>query len=609
MIDWDKKNRDTSFSFFKKGMVILWDLIGRGNEKRNFILVLFWLVVITVLNLSLPYLLKLIFDEISYVGEIKQISNYITYIIITMFLLKAISLYIDRFVKEYYLINGLIKLDNFWPVMAQEKLLTLSLGYHEKENTGKKIAKIEKGCNKLLEILMNLFWNFLPQLFYLIINITFILIIDWKLGILFLIPLIPAVLLNVKCFDKFAPLWDKCEEQKEISSGLFCQSLINVATVQGFVQENREKSNFSAVRQKMSSIDIGISLKMQKYFFFVGLLLNSFFILTISVGIYFVYTGQSTIGTVVYIIATGNTTNESILHLIHIYMQIMKNIISVIRMKDLIDENIDIKNSSSSITPRNLYGNFRFENVTFSYRGKCKPVLDNISLDISSDQMVALVSKTGEGKTTIIRLLCRMYDVQDGAILLDGKDIRDIDLFWYRRLFAVVQQDVDIFDTSILDNIRYAYPEASINQVLESIEASHMGIVVNNKERFPDGLDTQVGERGVRLSGGERQRVGIARAYLSLLNGVKVLVLDEATSSLDSEAERAIQEMIDKLRNRMSISIVAIAHRLSTIRKADMIYVISNGVITEKGDHDRLISKNGLYSRLVELQKLGSLRD
>lgn len=602
MNDWDEINREEwSFTFFLKGLKTLWELL--GDERKNICRVIGWLIFLSVLDLLLPYFLKLIFDEIPVVLIQKQISRYLIWLVVSIFLLRIFTLYLRHFSKEIRFLKSLIKLENFWPVMAQEKLLALSIGYHERENTGKKIAKINKGCEKLVDIVVNLFWDFLPSFFYLAINIVFILVIDWKLGVLFIIPFIPAAIINLKIHQRFASDWEKWEEKKEISSGLFCQSLINVKTVQSFVQEEREKTNLSFVRKQMENLDINVSTRMQNYFFAMNLILQASFILIIFAGIYFVYKGQSTVGTVVYILITGNVTIQSLWGLIHVYMKIMRNLVAVIRMKELIDQEIDIKNSPNAIVPREFNGNFEFRDVTFNYPDK-SPVLKNLNFEIKPNQMTALVGKSGEGKTTIIRLICRMYDVSSGGVLLDGRDIRDLDLSWYRRLFAIVQQDVDIFDSTIFDNIKYSCPNASLGQVEEAIRAAYLENILNDKERFPDGLSTQVGERGVRLSGGEQQRVGIARAYLALLNGAKMLILDEATSDLDSEAERAIQVMIGRLRNEMAISIIAIAHRLSTIKKSDVIFVIGEGGVVEKGAHDELLSKKGLYSELVEFQTL-----
>lgn len=609
MGDWEEttKQEDWSFSFFLNGIKKLWQLM-EGNKNGIFI-VIGWMILTSTLELTVPFLLKLIFDELPGMLAAKKISSCIIWLVAAMFLVKILSLYIYHFIKEIRFLKIIIGLENFWPVMAQEKLLALSLGYHEKENTGKKIAKINKGCEKLIDILSSLYWSFLPHLLYLLINLVVILVMDWKIGLMFLLPFIPAAMINLMAYKRLGPGWEQWEEKKEISTGIFCQSLINVQTVQNYVQEEKEKSDLASVRKEMETLDNSVNKQLQNYFFAIGLILHASFILTIAASIYFAYRGQSAVGTIVYLIATGSVTIQSLWELVHVYMRIMKNLVAVVRMKELIDEKVDIKSCEAAVIPENFRGNFELKDATFFYQDKNRPVLENLNLGINPNQMVALVSKSGEGKTTITRLICRMHDVSDGAILLDGQDIRNLDLFWYRRLFAVVQQDVDIFDASLRDNIAYSCPKAPEWQILKAARAAHLEEILTDKEKFPDGINTQVGERGVRLSGGQRQRVGIARAYLALLNGSRVLILDEATSSLDSEAEKAIQKMIDEIKKEMSISIIAIAHRLSTIQKSDMIFVVDNGKVIEQGNHEKLMEKNGLYSRLVELQKLGDLRE
>jgi len=607
MEGWEKvKKEEWSFTFFIKGMKILWSLL--NDQKREMAKVTILLSIIIVLSLLFPYILKLIFDEIVNIVQKKQNVEYIQFLVICMFLTGILTLFLRHIVKEFKFIKSLVKLENYWPVMAQEKLLALSLSYHERENTGKKISKINKGCEKLVDIMCHLFWNFLPHCLYFFVNSIFILVMDWKLGLIFVFPLIPAGILNLRSYKLFAEDWDKWEKEKEVSSGLFCQSLLNIQTVQNYVQEKREKQNLYSVRKRMEDLDIDVNVRLHKYFFFIGLLLHISFTVTIAAGIWFVFLGKSTPGTVVYIFATGNVTVQALSEMINVYMRIMRNLFAVYRMNELIEEKVDIKNRGHEIIPEKVCGNFEFKGVKFIFEGKDSPVLNNLNLNIFPNQMVALVSRSGEGKTTIARLLCRMYDTSDGEILLDGENVRNIDLYWYRRIFAVVHQDVDIFDSTICSNVSYPYPNASEKEVIEAIKAAHLEAVLKDKEKFPQGIYTEVGERGVRLSGGQRQRVGIARAYLALLNGAKVLILDEATSSLDSEAEKAIQEMIRELKKKMPISIVAIAHRLSTIIKADMIYVIGGGKVIEQGDHNKLMNKNGLYSKLVDLQKLGDLR-
>jgi ABC-type multidrug transport system fused ATPase/permease subunit len=595
-----------SLAYFISGMKDYWAML--GGEKKAMMVYVFWIGFLQVLALGFHLILKELFDEIPLLVELGGFSRYAIALLIALFAVKLLTLALKRFALEIRFLKSLIKLENTWPVVAHKKLLELSLGYHERENTGKKLDKINKGCDRMVDITARLRWGFLPQLFYIVINIGIILFIDWRLGILFFLPFVPAAYLYFKAFQKAAPAFEEWEKEKEKSTGLFCQSVINIQTVQSYVQEEKEKSGFAAIREKMRQLDEKATIRMQIYFFSAISILYVFFMMTVLYGIFLVIKGESSVGTLVYIISTGSVTFEGLWVLVHEYTEILRRLIAVERMKKLLDEEASIKNSPNPIIP-DYKGRFVFDNVYFTYEGKKEPVLKGINLEISAGEMIAFVGRSGEGKTTMTKLLSRMFDVSHGKITLDGEDIKDVDLFWLRRKFAIVSQDVDIFDASILDNIRYSYSEASMEDAQKAIKAAFLEKVINDKRRFPKGLYEQVGEKGVRLSGGERQRVGIARAYLALLNGAKILILDEATSNLDSQAELAIQEMIGNLRKSHNFTIVAIAHRLSTIRRADRIFVINDGVIMEKGDHNRLLAKNGLYARLVELQTIGEIRD
>jgi len=603
-MDWDKeeKNQDQRFSYFLKGMKIFWELL--GNQKKKIVLAVLLIVCMGTLFIASPYILKLIFDEMQ-VGAVKKQIPSILYIYIGI--LFGLEFFIRIFIfkiKEPITIKIINYLQNWWPRIVQEKLLKLSLGYHERENVGKKISKINKGCAKLASLLERLCWNMIPQLVYLSVNLIVIIVIDWRLGLMFFLPFIPAAIVLLKAFKILVPMWNELDEKREKGNGFFCQSLLNFKTVQSFVQEKHEGKKFSEVCQQMESLGIQVDKKLLKYYFWMDSILELCFIVTISVGVIFAIKGISTLGTVVYIVATGGHTMRSLWQMLQTYTNTMKDMVSVSRMKELLDEDIDIKNSPNAIIPDEYRGNFALNKISFNYKGKDAPILDNVSLRMRSGEMTALVGLSGAGKTTIVRLLCRLYDIEKGVIMLDGNDIRSLDLYWYRRLFAIVPQEVDIFDDTIFENIVYGAPAASRETVLEAVRAAQLQVVLEDKEKFPDGLETQVGERGVKLSGGECQRVGIARAYVALLCGARVLVLDEATSNLDSKSEKAIQEMISALRNRLDISIVVIAHRLSTVKRSDKIYVLEDGEILEEGNHLSLFNKNGRYAQLVNLQKL-----
>lgn len=578
------------------------------EEKRRTVL---WLTCVLILcqiiALVVPYFFKLIFDELPANLARRAVSQKLIFLLAGFFILQMAYVVLLRLVVKMRMIRAIIFFENYWPVLAQKKLLSLSPGFHERENTGKKISKIEKGCDKLVQLLIDLFWNFLPQSLYLVINLCFIFFLDWRLGMILTAPIIFSIIWISKVFAGFFSQWDAWETMREKSSGFLCQSLINIRTVQSFVQEAREFTLFSGVREEMRELDYRISRGIDGTFFWVNFLLTFAFAACVIFGIYLAFLGQVTVGTVIFVVATGSVSIQSVVGLVEQYNQILRKFVTVNRFKALLDEEPDIDNHGGALPSGS--GEIVVDSIAFVYPNKEQPVLQDFSLTIRPREMVALVGKSGEGKTTLARLICRTYDVSDGKILLDGHDIRELDLYAFRRLFAIVQQDVEIFDGTLRENVIYPCENASPEQVEEAIRASYLQMLCENTERMPLGIETQVGERGVRLSGGERQRVGIARAYIALLNGARFLILDEATSNLDSEAERAIQEMINQLRERLNISIIVIAHRLSTIKLADTIYVINDGRVEERGDHQTLLQQNGLYSRLVELQKVGDLRE
>jgi ABC-type multidrug transport system fused ATPase/permease subunit len=605
--DWTEKIdiKDRTASYFMHGMRTVWELL--GVERRVIGMVILLTIVTTGFEIGFSFFLKQSFDALPMAVRAGTWTLALFASIIGLVFAKVVGIVIVRFIREPMIIKTLIRLENRWPIVAHEKLLALSLGFHEQSNTGRQVAKIQKGVDKLVDIVASVSWGLLHALLYLLMSAVAILVLDWRLGLIFLVPLIPAALLNLRVYQRFTPEWERWEKNKEYASGLFFQSLINVATVQSYSQEARERARHAEVRTKMEDLDIDLSIKQQWYFFAVEGIMNVFYIATIVTGIHFVVHGQVSAGTIVFIATTGGTVIGSIWEMIHIYTRVMRNIVAAERMKELLDEVPDIVNCEGAQVPSEVRGKLVFEDVSFSHSGKENDTLAHISLTISPGKMVAFVGRSGAGKTTLVRLLARVYDVTNGKVTLDGADIRTLDLGFYRRLFAFVSQDTEVFDATLRENVVYAHPDVSDEIVAAALQAAHLAHVVGDPERFPAGVLTEVGERGVRLSGGERQRVGIARAYVALKTGAGVLVLDEATSSLDSESERAIQEMIEGLRQELNFTIVAIAHRLSTVMRADTIVVLDEGRVVEKGSHAELKQLGGIYAKLVDLQALGEV--
>ncbi|HOL55719.1 MAG TPA: ABC transporter ATP-binding protein, partial [bacterium] len=319
-------------------------------------------------------------------------------------------------------------------------------------------------------------------------------------------------------------------------------------------------------------------------------------VIVISVGGFMALNGKVSVGDIVGFILYLNMFYQPITALANVIENLEQALAGAERVFEILETEPEIKEKPNPIELKNVRGRVTFEDVTFSYN-QGSPVLKNISFDIEPGQMVAFVGPTGVGKTTIMYLLVRFFDPDSGSIKIDGIDIRDVSLKSLHDNISMVMQDVFLFNGTIAENIAYGKEDATMEEI---INAARIACAHDFIESLPDGYDTYIGERGVKLSGGQKQRLAIARA---VLKDAPILILDEATSSVDTETENKIQEAINNLAGTRTILIIA--HRLSTVKRADRIIVLKDGEIVEDGRHEELIALKGLYYSLSSGQFVG----
>jgi len=544
-----------------------------------------------------PYLLKRIIDIMTDFKAEDIMS--IIILVMAIFFFDLILWLID-YISDQRVFKTIVEIEKYLSINAQSKMVNLGLGYHEKENTGNKIFKIQRGIDKIIDLLENFFWDVGPTILQTALTVVILYAVDWRFGLIFTLFAPAFVLLTARLNSKIAPLrimrYDKYEE----AAGKMAQTIININTVKSFVQEKREISDFRKIKEETKKVALQEFFKFLKFNYLRNTVITIGRVSVLLLGVYLVWIGNITLGSLVFIVTISEKALIALFRISRLYDRIMDSSEAIDRLYLLENQALDIINPPEGLKTKTIAGLIEFKNVTFTYKGSNLKALDKVNLKIGSGCTTALVGPSGGGKTTMARLIYRHYDPDSGQILLDNKDLRTYDLFSFRKFLAIVPQEVEIFNTSVRDNISYANPAVGFKTIATAAKIANAEEFI---DKLRDGYETLVGERGVKLSGGQRQRLGIARAVLA---NPRILIFDEATSNLDSYSEKLIQDALGKIsRDR---TVIIIAHRLSTIKKADNIIVLEQGRVVEQGSHSELAKLDGgLYSELLKLQRLGEI--
>jgi ATP-binding cassette subfamily B protein len=483
-----------------------------------------------------------------------------------------------------------------------EKLQELSLSFYDKRNVGSIMSRMTNDTGALYDVLIDGIPVVLNQVALLIGVPIMLFLMNWHIAGWAIAPL-PIAALAVRWFRRrMHRVWSRVWHQWSRLGGTLNGILQGTRVVKAFHGETREVARFNRRITDLADTGYVAESSWATFFPMVQFTMAMGVVLVWYTGGLGVMNGVMSIGQLTAFIGYVVMLQQPLMMLQRIIDWSTRALTAAERVFEVIDTPIDIHDASDAVAMPNVKGGVKFVDVHFGYE-KAREVLHGIDLDVKPGEVIGLVGHSGAGKSTLINLLMRFYDPTQGHIELDGVDLRKVKLDDFRRQVGVVLQESYLFPGSIKDNIAYGRPDASIEDVIEAAQAANAHHFIVN---FPDGYDTYVGERGQRLSGGERQRIAIARA---ILHNPKVLILDEATASVDTETERMIQEAIENLVEGRTV--FAIAHRLSTLRNADRLVVIQDGKIAEIGTHDELLAlDDGIYKKLVDMQtEVNKLRE
>ena len=564
-------------------------------HKKIFILDMIAAFFVAVIGMGYPIITRYMLND--FIPNKKL--NLVIICGISLFLIYLIRMFLRYFIQYYGHIMGVrmqaeMRRDMF------RKLERLPYTYYDEHETGSLMSRMTNDLFDISEIAHHGPENIFIAGFTLIGSFIYLAIINYILALI-IFACVPLLIIVTSHFRK--QMRKAMRESKvamaKINASLE-SSISGIRVTKAFTNTQKEEEKFEVSNESFVKARSSAFNAMGKFFASSQFITDVFNIIVLLVGGIFLYNDFIDIADYSSFIISVNMFITPINQLINFVEQFQNGTTGFKRFLEIMDEEEENVIEGNEICPK-LEGDISFEHVSFQYKSSKKGILNDISFNIPHGKKVALVGPSGGGKTTICHLIPRFYDINEGTIKLDNKDIKNFTLESLRKQIGIVQQDVFLFGGTIKDNILYGNLDASEEELIDAAKKANIYEYIIS---LPNGFDTDIGERGVKLSGGQKQRLSIARIFLK---NPSILILDEATSALDNTTELLIQKALDELcKNRTSI---VVAHRLSTIRNADKIIVISEGKIKEEGTHEELISQNGAYKLLYNLQFKDSNED
>ena len=547
------------------------------------------MVILAACTAAMAWLLKPVLDE-ALSGRNGQLIYVIPLLVIGLYLVKGVAYFGQAYLMGYIGQKVIFDLRN----LLYRRLTTQSLAFFAHRKTGELLARLSYDVTLVQSAVSTAVTALMRDAISIVFLVGVVFVQDWLLALITML-VFPAVIYPIARFGRkmrHATL-DGQAAMGDLTS-LLEETVGGIRVVKAFGMEEYEQGRFRKLTGDFFSHQLRV-FRVNALSFPIMELLAGFGIAGVLLyGGMRVASGETTAGTLVSFLAAVIMLYEPVKRLSRANNDIQQGLAASQRIFELLDEPIEVQDSPQAHELPSFSNAIRFEQVSLKYSGADKAVLNDITFSVAAGEVVALVGRSGAGKTSLVNLVPRFMDVTAGRLTIDGMDVRDVTQNSLRSQIALVTQEIILFNDTVLNNIAYGHDNIDRAKVEAVARAANAHEFI---EKLPQGYDTMIGERGVILSGGQRQRLSMARA---LLKDAPILILDEATSALDTESERLVQHAIDRLMQGRTV--IVIAHRLSTIRHADRIVVLDAGQIVQMGRHDELLEQGGLYAELYHLQ-------